>query len=316
MIGIIGAGFYGSYIALTLANKGHKVLLIDPEDNTSATLHCQARLHSGMFYVRSIKDLVSCARNFTKFVKVFKPYIYKHFNSYYLVDSKSKVSLYEYKNICRDNNLSVKEVKLDYINPKSIQGILKAKEFSIDTKGLLTYLRTKCKEHKNITFVTDRIINLSQDNKVILEGKDVYTVDKCILAAYTNNFKFLDSLGYTSPSRISYTIPVINYTDNLPKDCHAVVDGNYWSSIVSKNNKILTNLYDINNLDNYYEKSLSLMRHYIPEIEVNFLEKLSVTKTVLANSREATVAKYGNIYTVFSGKLSNIFDIINQIEEI
>lgn len=45
-IAIIGAGFYGSYIALTLANKGHKILLIDPEDKSSATLHCQARLHS------------------------------------------------------------------------------------------------------------------------------------------------------------------------------------------------------------------------------------------------------------------------------
>ena len=70
-IAVIGAGFYGSYIALKLADKGHKVILIDPEDKSSATLHCQARLHSGMFYVRSIKDLLSCARNFTKFLNIF-----------------------------------------------------------------------------------------------------------------------------------------------------------------------------------------------------------------------------------------------------
>ena len=50
-IGVVGAGFYGAYIALKLADKGHKVIVFDPEDNTqSATLHCQARLHSGMFY--------------------------------------------------------------------------------------------------------------------------------------------------------------------------------------------------------------------------------------------------------------------------
>ena len=72
-IGVIGAGFYGAYIALKLADKGHKVIIFDPEDNTqSATLHCQARLHSGMFYVRSLTDLKSCARNFTKFFKLFK----------------------------------------------------------------------------------------------------------------------------------------------------------------------------------------------------------------------------------------------------
>lgn len=30
-IAVIGAGFYGSYIALKLADKGHKVILIDSE---------------------------------------------------------------------------------------------------------------------------------------------------------------------------------------------------------------------------------------------------------------------------------------------
>ena len=150
-IAVIGAGFYGSYIALKLADKGHKVILIDPEDNTqSATLHCQARLHSGMFYVRSLADLKSCARNFTKFFKIFKPFIYSEFKSYYLIDKNSKVDFDSYKNICKDNNLSVKEVSLDYVNKHSIQGILKANEFSIDTEGLLFNLRDKCKNHPNI----------------------------------------------------------------------------------------------------------------------------------------------------------------------
>ena len=104
-IAVVGAGFYGSYIALKLADKGHKVILIDPEDKSSATLHCQARLHSGMFYVRSIKDLMSCARNFTKFLKIFKPFIYSEFNSYYLIDKNSKVDFDSYNKICKDNGL-------------------------------------------------------------------------------------------------------------------------------------------------------------------------------------------------------------------
>ena len=84
-----------------------------------------------MFYVRSIKDLVSCARNFTKFFKIFKPFIYSEFNSYYLIDKDSEVSFDTYKQIYKDNNLSVKEVSLNYINKCSIQGILRAIEFSI-----------------------------------------------------------------------------------------------------------------------------------------------------------------------------------------
>ena len=50
-IGVVEAGFYGAYIALKLADKGHKVIVFDPKDNTqSSALYCQARLHSGMFY--------------------------------------------------------------------------------------------------------------------------------------------------------------------------------------------------------------------------------------------------------------------------
>ena len=39
-------------------------------------------------------------------------------------------------------------------------------------------------------------------------------------------------------------------------------------------------------------------------------------KVVMKGTREAQITKYGNIYAVFSGKLTNIFDIINQIENL
>lgn len=321
MIGIIGAGFYGSYIALTLANKGHKIILIDPEDKTSATLHCQARLHSGMFYVRSIKDLVSCARNFTKFFKIFKPYIYSEFKSYYLIDKNSKVDFDSYKQICKDAGLRTKEVKLNYVNPKAVQGILETNEFSINTSELLSNLITQCKNHPNITFKKDFVVKIEDGAEI-----DLYTaysghikVDKCILAAYGNNFNFLKGLGYRVPSFNNYKIPVIKYSDNLPNDCHAVVDGDFWSSIALKDYKLLTNKFNLDTED-CWNKSLDLMKVYIPELQADLKGIDIVNKFVLTNSREASITRYGNkniqIYSVFSGKLTNIFDIINQIENL
>ena len=317
-IAVIGAGFYGSYIALKLADKGHKVILIDPEDKSSATLHCQARLHSGMFYVRSIKDLLSCARNFTKFLKIFKPYIYSEFNSYYLIDKNSKVDFDSYKNICKETGLKTKEVKLDYINSDSVQGILKTNEFSINTSELLFSLRDKCKNHHNITFIKDHAVSLKETDRVLINllYSDPITVNKCILASYGNNFKFLKDLGYQVPSFNNYKIPVIKYTDNFPRDCHAVVDGDFWSSISLKDYKLLTNKFNLENTEDYWNKSLDLMKVYIPELEAELIQIDTVEKYVLSNSREAQITRYGNIYTVFSGKLTNIFDILNQIEEI
>ena len=317
-IAVIGAGFYGSYIALKLADKGHKVVLIDSEqDDKNATLHCQARLHSGMFYVRSIKDLLSCARNFTKFLKLFKPFIYSEFNSYYLIDKNSKVDFDSYKKICKETGLKTKEVQLDYVNSNSVQGILKTNEFSINTSELLFSLRDKCKNHHNITFIKDHAVSLKETDRVLINllYSDPITVNKCILASYGNNFKFLKDLGYQVPSFNNYKIPVIKFRDNLPRDCHAVVDGDFWSSISLKDYKLLTNKFNLGT-ENVWNKSLNLMKHYIPELEAELIKIDTVEKYVLTNSREAQITKYGNIYTVFSGKLTNIFDIINQIENL
>ena len=318
-IAVIGAGFYGSYIALKLADKGHKVTLIDPEDKTSATLHCQARLHSGMFYVRSIKDLLSCARNFTKFLKIFKPYIYSEFKSYYLIDKNSKVDFDSYKKICIESGLKTKEVKLDYINSDSVQGILQTNEFSINTSELLSNLITQCKNHHNITFIKDYVLRITENSseiKIDLTFNNPVKVNRCILASYGNNFKFLKDLGYQVPSFNNYKIPVIKFRDNLPRDCHAVVDGDFWSSIALKDYKLLTNKFNLENTEDYWNKSLNLMKHYIPELEAELIQIDTVEKYVLTNSREAQITKYGNIYAVFSGKLTNIFDIINQIENL
>lgn len=317
-IAVIGAGFYGSYIALKLADKGHKVILIDPEqDDKNATLHCQARLHSGMFYVRSIKDLLSCARNFTKFLKIFKPYIYSEFNSYYLIDKNSKVDFNSYKNICKETGLKTKEVQLDYINSNSVQGILKTNEFSINTSELLFSLRDKCKNHSNITFIKDYVDSLKEIDKVLINllNSDPITVDKVVLTAYGNNFSLLKSLNYKIPEFNNYKIPVIKFKDNLPKDCHAVVDGDFWSSISLKDYKLLTNKFNLGT-ENVWDKSLDLMKHYIPELEAELISVDTVEKFILTNSREARITKYNNIWSVFSGKLTNIFDIINQIEDL
>lgn len=311
-IGVVGAGFYGAYIALKLADKGHRVIVFDPEDNTqSATLHCQARLHSGMFYVRSLTDLKSCARNFTKFFKLFKPYIYTGFNSYYLIDNDSEVSFDAYKQICKDNNLSVKEVSLDYVDKRSVQGILKANEFSIDTEGLLFNLRDKCKNHPNIEWVQDRVTSVNQEVMIITSDR-VFRVDTCILASYGNNFKFLKNLGYPI-DHVTYPLPVLKFKDNLPKDCHAVVDGDFWSSIVKQDYKLLTSKVSIYE-SIYGDKCIDLMQKYIPELEVKILDISLAKKVVMKGTREAQITKYGNIYAVFSGKLTNIFDILNQIE--
>lgn len=58
------------------------------------------------------------------------------------------------------------------------------------------------------------------------------------------------------------------------------------------------------------------MQKYIPELEIKVLDISLAKKVVMKGTREAKITKYSNIYAVFSGKLTNIFDIINQIESL
>ena len=77
----------------------------------------------------------------------------------------------------------------------------------------------------------------------------------------------------------------------------------------------MTNKFNLET-ENVWNKSLDLMKVYIPELEAELIQIDTVEKYVLTNSREARITKYNNIWSVFSGKLTNIFDILNQIEEI
>lgn len=173
------------------------------------------------------------------------------------------------------------------------------------------------KNHSNITFIKDHVVSLKETDKVLINSlySDPITVDKCILATYGNNFSLLKNLNYKIPEFNNYKIPVIKFRDNLPKDCHAVVDGDFWSSISLKDYKLSTNKFNLET-ENVWNKSLDLMKHYIPELEAELIQIDTIEKYVLTNSREARITKYNNIWSVFSGKLTNIFDILNHIEEI
>ena len=122
-----------------------------------------------------------------------------------------------------------------------------------------------------------------------------------IFTAYGNNFSLLKSLNYKIPEFNNYKIPVIKFKDNLPKDCHAVVDGDFWSSISLKDHKLLTNKFNLET-ENVWNKSVDLMKHYIPELEAELIQIDTVEKYILTNSREARITKYNNIWSVFSGK--------------
>ena len=92
---IVGGGFYGSLIALHLAGRGERVLLVEREPDLlrRASYHNQARVHHGYHYPRSFVTALRSRINFHRFSQRFEDCIDSSFAKYYAVGRQfSKVT--------------------------------------------------------------------------------------------------------------------------------------------------------------------------------------------------------------------------------
>ncbi|WP_394996697.1 NAD(P)/FAD-dependent oxidoreductase [uncultured Helicobacter sp.] len=86
---IIGGGFYGCMIALALAKKHSKILILEREGALlqRASFCNQARVHGGYHYPRSLLTAFSSLVNFERFCKDFAPAIKSDFLKCYAIAS-------------------------------------------------------------------------------------------------------------------------------------------------------------------------------------------------------------------------------------
>jgi L-2-hydroxyglutarate oxidase LhgO len=108
---IIGGGFYGCCLALSLRMRGARVLIIEKEAELlmRASYANQARVHNGYHYPRNfITALRSCV-NFPRFVAEFRACIDDSFEKVYAIArNHSKVNAFQFLRACRNFGAPVK----------------------------------------------------------------------------------------------------------------------------------------------------------------------------------------------------------------
>lgn len=122
-IGIVGAGWYGSHLALSLRKLGHEITLFEknPDIFSQISGNFGIRLHVGPHYPRSKKTRESCQRDFEKFIHAYPELVIEHDYSTYALGTKDS-----------DNNPS----KVDYETFKTVCGELAfATEIDVDEAG-------------------------------------------------------------------------------------------------------------------------------------------------------------------------------------
>jgi hypothetical protein len=93
---IIGAGWYGLYIALKKVADEVVIIERDAEIFTGASRHNQCRLHQGFHYPRSFETRRLCRMGFDRFMEEFPQLTYTIERNWYMVSEDSLLDLETY----------------------------------------------------------------------------------------------------------------------------------------------------------------------------------------------------------------------------
>lgn len=100
---VIGGGFYGARLALSLRAAGDSVLLIEREPMllSRASLANQARVHNGYHYPRSVLTSIRSRRNYDRFRADYPAAVDESFDHYYAIARDgSKTTAAQFAQFC------------------------------------------------------------------------------------------------------------------------------------------------------------------------------------------------------------------------
>jgi glycine/D-amino acid oxidase-like deaminating enzyme len=144
---LIGGGFYGCMIAVSLRQRYARVVLLEhePELLRRASFHNQARVHGGYHYPRSLVTALRSRVNFDRFVREFRECISNDFEKYYAVGREaSKVTGKYFETFCRRIGAPIERAPRSIqklFSPELVDGVFVVQEYAFDA----VRLRDRCR---------------------------------------------------------------------------------------------------------------------------------------------------------------------------
>ena len=147
-IAVVGAGIYGTSIAITLARSGYQPVIFDPLGPIRAASHInQLRVHAGYHYPRSEETIKEIQLVRSGFVEKYRAALVDNVSHYYAIPiSGSKTCPEEYESICEKYGLRLKPVCPDWINFSYIAKCYEVEENIFDPDHLRTLIQQEMSE--------------------------------------------------------------------------------------------------------------------------------------------------------------------------
>ena len=351
-IGIIGAGWFGCYVAeYLLENYSNiSITLIDKNSNIfeGSSYNNQNRLHLGFHYPRCEITRIKCKNNFKKFIKKYYEFIEPIDKNYYII---SKFSNLSYNDFIKLYNFDDYKLIKNNFNITNIEGnILNVNEMFINYKKVKDYFNSKLKKNKNIEILLNyEVQNVDVIDKNIIIINNEKKFNKLFICTYNQTNELIKNLFKNITNDIIYEkclTLIYKKIDDVPFNCLTIMDGNFSSIYYYSTNEInnteyytLTdvkntplikssninnvynfNAYDLNEKVLLFEKNLI---DYYPDFKKKFefyshYESLKCKNNSINDSRDININinDKQNIVNIWCGKLSFIFEINDIIDKI
>lgn len=352
-IAVIGAGIFGSEIALRLRKSGYEVKLFEKSNNilSGATENSQNRLHLGLHYPRDLQTATQSVRGYESFVERFSSCVDTSFENYYaLAKYDSKVNLSEFRQFTNEARISVTEIAKDELeeiglNPDRIDGLWSCAEGVIDFDLLRGQLLSEINSAGVILSLGNEVLGIDLfGNSLMVESEvsGIETFDFVIRSTYGTDR--LDLKKFQPAGKIyefHHTL-IIKAETSLSRRGLTVIDGDFITLLPSgKSKKSLLyspsgsvrekhvgteypsswDLTDDLDFDLNTQKIFEKFLDWVPHLSISpELERLITVRSIEPNvqktdKRTSSVTRISkNIIDIWSGKIDHCVDIANQVE--
>lgn len=219
---VIGAGIFGTSIAVKLREKNYDVTLV--ESNSDIMMEASKlnhnRLHYGFHYPRSLETAKQSLDGYESFYRTFKDSICNDFPNYYLVENNSNVNSFQYKSFCDKLGLEYTTETPDInMDLSRIESSYRTKEPIYDFEGVKKTLKE---------ILLNSGVNVIFNNKVI--NKSTFEkYDVIINTTYSNINEINETLGIPKIKLRLQKVVIPIFKMNMERIGLTIMDGEFCS---------------------------------------------------------------------------------------
>ena len=351
-VAIIGAGFYGTSIALKLSQQHKNVILIEKEPDIlmRASLWNQARVHNGYHYPRSFSTAYRSRINYRKFLEKFDDCV-ENVNKIYGVSKvNSKINALQFETLCGRIGASLKEppestkqlfdfnyVERVYIAQEQVFNADKLRiklKKKIGSSSVKLMLNTTAKDIKS--YKKNFLIQLSNNEVDTIFAKKIFNCTYSGLNGFTQKYfnshlkhEFTEMTLIEMPEHIKdigVTImdgPFFSVMPFPPRGLHTFSHVRYTPHATLQDSNDIYKLFDRFPKKTSFKKMLLDSIKFMPALEdAKYHDSIFEVKTVLKKNEQndgrpilfEKSIENSNFISILGGKIDNIFDIEEKID--